>query len=167
MPDNTHRTMVGELVRQQLRPASVVVEVACDQRQIHIAGFTDRLAVVQSLQYREEPRVLLQKTCQRVQNAGPAMSAGCFPGRLRRSCGGYGTVHVRDGCLRYLRKFSGIGRVERCKSFTGNAPGVVDKQSKATLVLIEPGQRFVVAFGGRAVIHGGENLGWFWHGGNG
>ncbi len=80
----------------QLRHAGVVVEMPRDQRDVDIAAFADRLAVVQRLQHREQARVLLHQPRQGIEVPRPARARpGLRPFRLRRAGGGDGGVDVR------------------------------------------------------------------------
>ena len=51
--------MIGELAAEMLGPAGMVVEMAGDQRDIDIAAFADRLAVVHGLEHGEQAGMLL------------------------------------------------------------------------------------------------------------
>src|SRR5262249_59731166 len=51
LTDHTASRVIRKVLRQQLCPACMIVKVSCDQRDIHVAALTDRLAVVHRLQH--------------------------------------------------------------------------------------------------------------------
>ncbi len=83
LPDHSHRLPVGQLLLHELGPAGMVIEVARHQRHVDVAGFPDRLAVVERLQDGKEPAVLLNLPGDGVEVAGPAVPAEGPPVRLR------------------------------------------------------------------------------------
>ena len=150
--------MARHLARQQLRPAGVVVEVAHRQRHVGIARFADGLAVVQGFQHGEEPRVFLQRTRQRVEQLRAAVAAQRLPPGQRGGGGVHGAVHqlgvaLRDRCQRFA-----LGRVHAVEVLGAGNPTAVDEMAEAALVLRQPGHGHVGAFGGGAVVHGGEDV---------
>ena len=70
LADDAERLMVRHFAVGQLRPAGVVIKVARDQRNIDVAGFADRLAVVHGFQHRKQARVFLNLPGDGVQVAG-------------------------------------------------------------------------------------------------
>jgi hypothetical protein len=159
-PQTPERLAVGKLAVHQLRPAGVMVEMAGDQRNVDVAGFADRLAVVERFHHRKEAAVALDEACQRIEVAGAAMSRKCSPGRLRLGGGLDGGIDVGGTRLRDARQHltgPGCGGLE---TFAGLRllPGAADEQFCLAAQRLDPGARFLVAFGGRAVAHRVKNL---------
>jgi hypothetical protein len=115
LADHAQGPVVRPLALEQLRPAGMVIEVPHRERDVDVARLADRLAVVQGLQHREQPCMLLQAARQRVQHARAPMAAERLPGGQRRGGGLHRLVDLRGAGLRHLRQ-------QRCR-----APGWVAK----------------------------------------
>src|SRR5205807_9095483 len=87
LPDHAHGPIAREFGLRELGPARMMIEVAGDERDVEIARLADRLAVVEALEHRQEPGVLLHRTGERVQvtRAGVARERG--PGGQGLACG--------------------------------------------------------------------------------
>ena len=150
--------ITGEFIRDQLRPAGMVVEMAGHQRNVDIARFADGLAIVHRLQHGEEALALLDGAGDGVEILRARM-AGEFGPRaeaLARS------LHRRiDICRRALRDagnvlaIGGVGDIEQLRWF-GEA--AIDEVAKALLMGFQPVEHMGVAFRGRAIVHGVEDL---------
>ena len=81
LPDDAVRVLIRELSREQLRPAGVIGEVAGHERNIDVACFANRLAVIDGLEDGKIARVLLNATGNRVQPAGARMIVERLPAR--------------------------------------------------------------------------------------
>ena len=99
---DTHGIHVREFVCQNFSPARMVVEMTSDQRDVDIAAFADRFAVVDGFQDGEEPCVLLDVTCQGVEVFGAFMARQFRPLWLGLVRGGNGFVHVGVGALGHV-----------------------------------------------------------------
>ena len=60
-PTTPTGTWSGNSRSMQLRPAGMMIEVARRQRHVEIAGFADRLAIVERFQHREQARMALHQ----------------------------------------------------------------------------------------------------------
>ena len=100
LADDADRPATGQLALHELRPAGVVVEVARHQRHVDVARLADRLAVVERLEHREEPAVLLDLARERVEIARPRVPAERPPPGLRRPRRVHRAIHIGRGRLR-------------------------------------------------------------------
>ena len=62
------RLAVRQFVVHQLGHASVVIEMACDERDVYVAAFADGFAVVEGLEHCKEPGLLLDQAGQRIEH---------------------------------------------------------------------------------------------------
>src|SRR4029077_18029455 len=73
LTNDTAGLVTGKFLCEELCPTGVMVEMAGDQRNIDVAAFTNRLAVVKRFQDGEAARMLLHLTRQRVEKLGTLM----------------------------------------------------------------------------------------------
>jgi len=162
--DLTHdanRLIAGELRRQQLCPPGVMVEVAGDERNIEIARLADRLAVVETLEHGEEPRVALDLTSNRVEVASAGMRGEGCPPRSGGACGRDGRVDVSVAALRHAREHRGGRGVDRLEvlALGRRHPLATDVVAELRVVVrFEPLERRRGALGRRPVVHRLEQL---------
>ena len=139
-----------------------MIEVPGDERDVEIARLADRLAVIEALEHREEPRMPLHLTGERVEEAGAHVGREPRPDGRRRIGGGNGRIDVRLAPLRDARQDRlrrGIDRLE-IVAFGGSNPTAGDEVPEApVVVLFEPLQRRRVALRRRSVLHRLEQLG--------
>ena len=108
--------MAGEFIRDQLRPAGMMVEMAGHQRNVDVARFADGLAVVHRLQHGEEALALLDGAGDGVEMFR-AIMAGEFGPRaeaLARSL--HRRIDIGSGALRDAGErlaSGGVGDVEQ------------------------------------------------------
>ena len=69
LPDHAAGGVAGKFRFEQLRPSGVVIEMARDQRNIDVAAFADRFAVVDGFEHGQAARVLLHRPRQGIQIA--------------------------------------------------------------------------------------------------
>jgi len=74
--------------------ACMVIEMALHQRDINIAGFAQRLAVIQCLKHRKQARVFLHRPRQRIKIARPPVPAQTRPAPLRAPGCGNGGINL-------------------------------------------------------------------------
>ena len=94
------RLAVRERVLELVRPAGVVEEVRCRERQVDVARLLDRLAAVQRLEHRELARALLQDA-RDPEEVLRALRAGQLRPAVRE-CAARGRDGEIDVCLRRL-----------------------------------------------------------------
>ena len=91
----------GNRRRRSVGPAGVVIEMADDQRNVDVAAFADRLAVIQRLQHRQQAGVLLDMAGQRVKMPRPVMARqrrpfGPAAARAALTAASTSAAHLRD-----------------------------------------------------------------------
>src|ERR1035438_6179774 len=100
-------------VLELVRPAGVVEKVRGGQRDVHVAGLPDGLAVVQAFQHSELAGPLLDGPGDPVQVLGPVPARHRTPGVLEGVAGrGHRAVHVRLARLSHLGQRLLRGRVQ-------------------------------------------------------
>ena len=109
-----------------------------DQRDVDIAAFADRFAVVDGFQDGEEPCVLLDVTCQGVEVFGAFMARQFRPLWLGLVRGGNGLVHVGVGALGHVGNDIARCGVGHGKGFACGRKRAVDEMAKASLMIVEP-----------------------------
>ena len=143
-PQTPTGAVARELALDQLGPAGVMVEVAGDQRDVDVARFADRLAVVQRLQHGEEALVLLHLAGERVEIAR-ALMARRAPTRPAKALRAAATARVDVGGGRLAPPASdalavaGLDDVERARPGFVKAPSM--KWPKPASCAVEPGRR--------------------------
>ncbi len=159
LPANAQRFAIWQFAVHQLRHARVVVEMAVDQRDIDVAAFADRFAVVERLQHTEKTGMFLHQAGEGVEVFGALMARETRPFRLCAAGGGDGGVDV---VLRGLgERGEGLagGGVARDETVAGRGHLAVDEMAIAIAAIDEPGQRFGGGFRGGAVVEAFEDLG--------
>ena len=159
LPDHAHGRVIGQLVGHDLRPACVIGEVACDKRHVQVARLAYRLAVVQRLENREQPTVLLDLTRERVQVAGAHMPRCLTPRGESLARGADRGVHVFRTTLARVREGGAVGRVEHRERLRRGPPLTADEVAELPPVLVQPGQRRLGRLRRRPPGHGLEDLG--------
>ena len=166
MSDNTQGLLVWHFTGQQLRPACMVIKMACHQRHVDIARLPNRLTVIQCLQHGQKAAVLLHGSGQRIQVFGPLMARQARPLRKSRRSGRYRGVDVitagRGNTAQRL-PVRGIAADYRGGRRQWPAPGPVDKKLKAVAVLAQPLLNIICLFSGRTIAHSLEYLFHFVH----
>ena len=153
LTDDAHRLIVGELALLQLRPAGMVIEMARRQRHVEITRLTDRLAIVEAFDDSEETGMALDETGQRIKMTRAAMAAEPGPAGLRLARRLHRRVDIARRSFRQLRQhFAGRG-LQRVEMTFAIDPLAGDEVAETLVVLGEPGARFGIALGRRAVIH--------------
>ncbi len=140
----------------------MVIEVPGDERDVEIAGFANRLAVVEALEHREQARVALDLAGKRVQVAGAGVRRQPRPRGRGGVGGGHGGVDVRFAALRDARQDPLRGGVDRLEVLAcgGGDPATVDKVAEpAVVMLLDPLERRRVALRRRPILHRLEQLG--------
>jgi hypothetical protein len=139
----------------------VVVEVARDERDVEVARLADRLAVVERLEHREQPRVLLHRARERVQVAGAPVSAERRPRGLRLAGRAHRAVHVVGRPLRHAREHRAGRRIVHVEQLGAlrAVPVAADVVRALAPALLQPAAGLGVALGGRAVGERLEQLG--------
>ncbi len=80
-----------------------MIEMPCDERNVDVARFADRLAVVDALEHREKALALLDMPRERVEMTRPFVAAERRPFRQRLARGGDRRRDIRRRPLRDAR----------------------------------------------------------------
>ena len=161
LADHAQRLIIGELFFGELGPAGVMIKMPGHQRDIDIARFADRLAIIQRLEHGQRPAVFLHQPRQPIENARPAMPRQGGPVRLRAARRGNRQIEIGFAALGdFGQHFTGrrIDRLEP-RTRTRRHPVAVDKMAETPLVTVEPGDDRCRPLGGGAVIHRVEKFG--------
>src|SRR5206468_5476097 len=114
------RRAVREGVLELVRPAGVIEEVRCRQRQVYVARLADRLAAVQRLEHRELARPLLQEPRDPEEVLRPLGARERRPAVLVGVARGLnGELHLRLARLADLRERFLARRVDRRVALLG------------------------------------------------
>ncbi len=131
-----------------------------DQRDVDVAAFTDRLAIVQRLEHGQQTAVFLHQTRQRIKETRAPLAAQLFPTRLGLASGGHGGIHIRLPRLGDMGQNLARCRVAGLETFAafGGNERAVDEQAKAALAQRDPVKRGPSILGGGAVFHVVEDI---------
>ncbi len=140
LPGDASRPVTGELAVQQLRPARMVIEVPGGKRDVQVTRLADRFAVVQRVEYGEQPAVFLDLPRQGVQEAGPHVAGRGGPACLGSSGCLHGTVHISGTALAYPRQHFAGGGVDRVETGRGGRVGeaAADEVAESRSVGLQP-----------------------------
>src|SRR5882762_2475243 len=119
------------------------------QRYVDIAALANRLAVVDRLQDREPPRVLLYLARERVQETGPCVRCQRLPTRQRGARRLDGRVHIGAAPLGDIGDLFTGRRVAgfEVPAFRGRGPGAADEVPEAAFELTQPRECLGRVFG--------------------
>ena len=148
---------VGQFLVHELRHACVVVEVADRQRHVDVAGFADRLPVIQGFHDGEEARVFLHQARDGVEDAGAGVAV-FGPCGLCLASGFDGECHFFGGAFGDACEFDARCGVCRGEVVAQVTELTVDIVTSDASTISDPSERLFAAFGGRAVVHGVENI---------
>ena len=130
--------------------------MAGHQRDVDVAGFADRFAVVEGFEHGKKARLLLQVTGDGIKPTRAAMTAEGLPAGQGGAGGGHRGVDVGLGALGHLGELAGGGRIEGGEKFTFGArqgETTVDEMTETATVALEPGDGGVGRFRCFAVTH--------------
>ena len=116
-----------------------MVEVPRDERHVEVTGLADGLAVVERLEHREQARVLLNVTRQRVEVPGSAVPAQLPPTVLRRLGCRDRRIDVLRRALRHLRELVAVPWVQCRESLARLGEAAAYEVTEAPAVTLEPG----------------------------
>ena len=147
LPDDSRGPVPRELRLQQLRPAGVMVEVTGDERDVDVARFADRLAVIEALE-------------QRVQVARSRVAGEACPGRERGAGRGHRGADIRRACLDHARQLGAGRRIDDVEAapVLPFHPAAAYVQPELAAVPGDPLQRRLIGFRRGAVCHRFEDL---------
>jgi len=160
LADDAAGFVAGELLLEQLRPTSVVVEMPRHQRNVDVAALANGLTVVHGLEDRKKPGMFLYEPRECIEIARTGMRSQGAPWRRGSTRGANGRVHVGSTALRDFSQPLAIRRIEGVEVSTGRGrlPGPADEKSKAASVTLQPRFRFFGIFRGRSVLHADKVL---------
>jgi len=153
---NPKRLCIRQHIRHQLRHACVIIEMPLRQRNVDVARFADRFAIVQRFQHREQPAVFLQKPGDGIKIPRPARPANAFPFALRRAGGVNSGVNLTLRGLRQGRQYLAGGRIAAVEPVAGRGERAVDEMPEPVALIHQPCQRLGGVFRGGAVFHAFE-----------
>ena len=148
----------GKLALDQRGPARVMIEVAGDERNVDVARFADRLAVVDRFQDREKALALLHMPRERIEMLRPLVAGERRPFGLRLARRGDRGIDVRRRALGRAGDPLAGRRIEDVEQVAGLGEGAVDEVAEAALVRFEPGRDVLAAFGRGAIVHRAEDV---------
>ncbi len=131
------------------------------QRNINVATFANRLAVVHRLENREQPGMLLHQPRDGIQIARASMRSERAPSGRRSPRGFDRGINVRGRALRDRSEFLGVRRIDGVEvlSRRGSLPTASDEMLEAEGVAFQPGDCFLRIFWSGPVFHGYEFFG--------
>ena len=160
LPDDSRGPVPRELRFQQLRPAGVMVEVAGDERDVDVARFANRLAIIEALQHGEQARMLLHRPRQRVQVARSRVTGEARPGLKRGAGRGHCRAHIGRARLDDARQLGAGRRIDDVEAapVLPLHPAAAHVQAELAAVPGDPLQRRLIGLRRRAVCHRFEDL---------
>src|SRR2546429_8080290 len=128
---------------EQLGPARMVIKMPCYQRDIDVAAFTNRLAVIQCFENREPARMFLYLPRQRIEIARTHMRSEGLPRRQSSPRGFYRAIDIRCRSLRHRREFFTRGGIRGLEitPCRGRLPRAVNEMSEAPALTVQPCKR--------------------------
>ena len=138
----------------------MMIKMPRDQRNIDVAAFTNRLAVVQCFENREPARMLLHLPGQCIEIACTRVRTEGLPCRQSTPRSFHRAIDIRCRSFCHYRESFTCGRVRgvEISPCRGRLPGAVHEMSKAPAVTVQPGKRLARILGRGAVLHGYEFL---------
>ncbi|MCY1295628.1 hypothetical protein D9M70_449760 [compost metagenome] len=132
-----------------------MIKVAGGKRDIDVAGFADRLAIVDRLDDGDQTRMALDHAGECIEMPRPGMTRKLRPGSLRLAGGGNRIVDVLGAAERNFRQELARGRLARVERLAGSRrdKSAVDEVAELALVARQPLAGFGVGFERGAVGH--------------
>src|SRR5438132_14174609 len=136
----------------------MMIKMPRDQRNIDVAAFTNRLAVVQCFENREPARTRLHSPGEGMEIACPRVRTEGLPCRQSPPRSFHRAIDIRCRSFCHYRESFTCGRVRgvEISPCRGRLPGAVHEMSKAPAVTVQPGKRLARILGRGAVLHGHE-----------
>jgi hypothetical protein len=166
LPDDARRLVAGELFIPQLRPTRMMIKMPRHERNVDVACLADALAVVECLQHRKPPRVLLHLPRQGIKILRALMPGERLPRRQGLGSGCDGCVDIRARAERDRGKelaggwvaalecaAEGSGRAESSGRARDGGKGAVNVMAEGTPVRIEPLHHLACIFERRPIFH--------------
>ena len=164
LPADADRPLPRKFACHQRGPAGVMIEMPRDQRHVDVAGFADRLAIVDGFEHAEKPFAFLHMPRERVEMTRPFVARQRRPRGQRLARGGNGGVDVGLRALRHARDRLALGGIEDVEQFAGLGEAARDEMAEAGTVRGEPAAHGVVVLGRGAVIQRHHEVGDLVHG---
>ncbi len=127
------------------------------QRHVDVAGFADRLAVIEGFHDSQQARMFLHQPRDGVEGAG-ALVAGFGPRGLRLAGGFDGFGDFIRGAFGDTCQLLASGGIAGGEIVAPRAPFAIDVMARYGAMIGQPLQGLGCAFGGGAVIHGVEDF---------
>src|SRR3989449_5142502 len=143
---------------EQLGPARMMIKMPRYQRNIDVAAFSNRLAVIQCFENREPARMFLYLPRQRIEIARTHMRSEGLPRRQNSPRGFHRAIDIRCRSLRHRREFFTRGGIRGLEitPCCGRLPRAVNEMSEAPAVTVQPCQSFARILRRGTVLHGHE-----------
>ena len=126
------------------------------QRDINVAAFADRFAVVEGLQHSKQAAVFLQKACDGIKVARTAMPTQASPLWLRFARGGDRIADLRSSGLRQIGQNLTSCGIFAVESVAWLCEFAIDEVPKAAALINDPRKGFGRVFRGFTVVHSFE-----------
>src|ERR1700687_5774768 len=160
LADDAASGVSRKFLLEQLGPARMMIKMPRYQRNIDVAAFTKRLAVIKCFENREPARMLQNLPRQRIEIARTRMRSEELPRRQCSPCGFHRAIDIRCRSLRHRREFFTRGRIRGLEITPsgGRLPRAVNEMSEAPAVTVQPSQSFARILRRGAILHGHEFL---------
>src|SRR6202165_3347330 len=158
LADDAASGVSRKFLLEQLGPARMMIKMPRYQRNIDVAAFTNRLAVIQCFENREPARMFLHLPRQRIDITRARMRSEGLPCWQSSPRGFHRAIDIRCRSLRHRREFFTCGRIRGLEitSRRGRLPRAVPEISQAPAVAVQPCKSFARVLWRGAVLHGHE-----------
>ncbi len=146
-----------------LGPAGMMIEMTRDERDIDVAGFADRLAIVQRFKDSKQPAFLLDLARDGIEIFGALEPGQLRPARKGGAGGFDGLFHFGFARLGDVGQLFAIGRIVRGKCFARLGETAIDEMAELFSVRSQPIEGRASGFGSRTVFEGFKDFRHFGH----
>src|SRR5438477_11569616 len=139
----------------------MMIKMTRDQRNVDVAAFANRFAVVQCFEHCEPARMFLYLAGQCIKISSTRMWSERLPRRQSSARGLHRAINVRCRTLCHRRKFFTSGRFcgVEISACSGRLPCAVDEVSEAPAIAVQPCKSLARVLWRRTILHGHESFG--------
>src|SRR5437660_12687796 len=139
----------------------MMIKMTRDQRNVDVAAFANRFAVVQCFEHCEPARMFLYLAGQCIKISSTRMWNERLPRRQSSTRGFHRAINIRGRTSCHRRKFFTSGRLcgVEISAFTGRLPCAVDEMSEAAVMPVQPRNSFAWVLWRTTIPHGHEFFG--------